>query len=114
MRCVPINPLAVPPQIKKLPASSQKVDELKTSERGTDPDPFDNPRKEVSDTLEATRWSLEPYGSRPRSAGSSRIQRKTGGISASATPTKIRDPARHPAYTITAINSGRKISCPVE
>src|SRR5713226_3583867 len=60
IKCVPISPLAVPPQIKKLPASSQKVDDLKTSESGIELAPFETPRKEASDAPEAATGSPEP------------------------------------------------------
>src|SRR6266545_6536355 len=75
MRCVPIRPAEVPPQTKKLPASSQKVDDLKTSESGTEPATPDG----LDCSITRVVPFVTPYGSRPTSAGSSRIQRATSG-----------------------------------
>src|SRR3982751_6646657 len=81
IRCVPINPLAVTPQIKKQPLKIQNVEGLNTSDIAEIDIGRISPRAYAPERLAELFSFSERYGSSPTSAGVSRIHNQMIGIS---------------------------------
>ena len=84
MRCVPISPLVDSPQMKKLPARSQKAVLVRASRNPATAD-----ANGFRTGAGAGSISLEPYGASPRSAGRSRMNSATSGMIASASTVTV-------------------------
>src|ERR1700694_859946 len=108
VRWVPIRPLVEAPQMKKLPARSQKSRERTPSLRPRNALTIGLPV--VSGTLSA---SVAPYARSPRSLGRLRRNIATTGMTASAaSPTEIAA-TRQPRSCAIQPSAGRTMSCPV-
>src|SRR5688500_7870750 len=103
MKCWPTRPLDVAPQMKNVPARNQQSD-VRTARRITPGSPG---------RVGTIAPSVTPSGRTPTSAGSSRTHRRTGTIRTSARTPRTTAPNRQPTVTANAVNSGKKMSCPV-
>src|SRR4051794_12076470 len=112
MKCVPISPLVVIPQIAKLAASSQNA-----GTRAPRSSPSNAAWKLDAGTATGTvaAWPAEiaPYGVKPLSCGWFRMNTTTSGTTLSAAAATISDAQRQPWRVVTSATTGRKISCPV-
>src|SRR3970282_1959201 len=101
-----MRPLAVTPQIKKQPARIQNVEVLKTSDSAESDIGRISPRAKRAGRFCALVPLPDRYGSRPTSAGLSRIQNQIAGISRAAVAVIIVNALRQPLARMTDINNG--------
>ncbi len=107
MKWVPTRPAVVAPQIANEPASSQNA-RVRAASRST--------RSERASALPVTAGgaggSVAPRGSRPRSAGRSRISSRTGTATAVAASETTTTAVRQPWWVTRAARTGMKTRFP--
>ena len=112
MKCVPIKPLVLAPQMKKVPKRSQKS--RCRAARARAPNAVDTgfpPRSSGASSLALP--GAAPYGRRPISSGRSRMKSAMGTATTIAAPASTYPTERHPACTAMTARAGRKTSWPV-
>ena len=102
MRCVPTRPFEVYPQMKKLPARSQKSRFRMATLSGV--------RRASAARSSAETVAPSPNGRAPTSAGLSRMKRSTGTLIATAANISKAMPERQPSLVVSCIIVGTKIS----
>src|SRR5579862_7584761 len=106
MRCVPISPLVLAPQIKNVPARTQNArvrDAILSAASGA---------IAVGGGASSTS-AVCPYGSSPTSAGRLRMNSQTSTKTRPAAAATIDAAARQPDDSTTVASGVRKINCPV-
>ena len=111
MKCVPIRPLVVAPQMAKLPASSQKTRVRDASTRARTATAALLPER--AGRCGPGSSAVAPNACSPTSCGWSRISNRTSGTTARAATATVTEAGRHPWCSVSAARIGRKISCPV-
>ena len=106
MRCVPISPLVLAPQTKKLPASSQKSRDCRPTPKAPIAAANGFP---VAGGDSSTSW-LSPYRRSPMSDGLSRMKTATIGTTNIATPATIQAAGLQPYRSTTTASIGRNTS----
>src|SRR5205807_1625144 len=104
MKCVPISPLVVAPQIANAPASSQKVP-VREAWRSADSARRAAPVRCAG----GGGASSAPYGVAPTSRGSSRNKKYTGGTTANAAKPTVSAAARQPCAATRPRTGGEPV-----
>ncbi len=112
MKCVPIRPLVVAPQIAKPAAKAQNVRTLAARLRTCRARIAALGESSESGDLATAAGSSAPKGRTPTSAGEFRSQRSTSGTTASAPAAMSKEAPRQPGFWASAAINGRNTNCP--
>jgi len=106
MKCVPMSPFVLAPQMKNVPASNQNENDFEARRSAPNATAIALPLAGALTSVSV----VAPYGSNPTCSGRSRTSSTTGTIATSAALPMVQVAWRQPKLSAIVASNGRKTS----